>query len=239
MSVGCVLARDQHGSGRDVGVEHDDVGIEILSEDAAQLALVRRASDHVETLGLQEVVQGARRIELGEDDAHGGVRGRDEASLHVVLVRIGHNGTPGSPGACIHPLTMPNEGQRFHGGLCIAPAPYLDVGGSGDIERCERLLARGRRRSFHIVELGSNMWNPRRSSSARRQRIPARAVTTAAGSRAPKRTVRTRSPGSGSRPTDRPSASATPTGSSCRAPRPCGSSARCTRDASRRRRRTG
>jgi hypothetical protein len=41
---------------------------------------------------------------------------------------------------------MPNEEQRFRGGLCIAPAPYLDVGGSGDVERVGAAPRRGCRR---------------------------------------------------------------------------------------------
>ena len=95
-----MVARDQHRRRSDVGVEHDDIGIEALPEDTAQLALVRGASDDVEPLGLEEVVQRAWRIDLGEDDARVGVRRRSEASFHVVLVQLIHEGTPGSPGRC-------------------------------------------------------------------------------------------------------------------------------------------
>ena len=95
MSPGRSLPRDRHGGDADVRVEHDDVRIHVLREDAAQLDLVRSASDDVEALRLEQVVKRTRRIRFGEhhmDERRGCV----ETSVVTLLMRIFHAGTPES-----------------------------------------------------------------------------------------------------------------------------------------------
>jgi hypothetical protein len=66
-----LLTSDQRGGRADVGVQDDHVRLHV-SEDAGQIHLVRDATDDLEPLALDQVMEWARRVDLGKYDANHG-----------------------------------------------------------------------------------------------------------------------------------------------------------------------
>ena len=66
---GSLLASDQRGGRADVGVEDDHVRLHVR-EEARQIHVVRRATDDLEPLALDQVMEWARRVDLGQHNAN-------------------------------------------------------------------------------------------------------------------------------------------------------------------------
>jgi len=62
-----LLTSHRRGGCTDVGVEDDDVRLRVR-EDAGQIHVVRGATDDLEPLALDQIMEWARRVELGQHD---------------------------------------------------------------------------------------------------------------------------------------------------------------------------
>ena len=71
--------------------------MQVLAEHTAELVFVAGAAHDGEALGLEQVMQGSGRVDLGQNDTRARPFARqDQARLITVRVRIDHGGLPRS-----------------------------------------------------------------------------------------------------------------------------------------------